>query len=408
MSHFQRRFALLKRPPFLAYMVGFLFAAFGNGLGYIAMSWIVIDHYNHVSAMAILMACFWAPNVILGPLMGVFADRLSRKWMIIISNVVRGLVFVIFSFYLRDHFSVTTVYIMMLCVGISFSAFYSSVFAFMRELVSENELIYANSTVDITYEVGNMLGMGSAGLLIAWTSAETVILINGIAFFIATLSMFFIPKSALCYGTKRVHKQKMHVIKDFKEGLHYLLLQKKLLLIYTIQLLIFITFLTTPLLLAPFSKTILHATVEQFGIIEAFASIGIVIGGLFMPWISDAFGLTRTLLFFCWTLCVTFLIFGFNRSIDYAAILYFVIGFSGAVWPLIVTKAQGLTAIDFQGRVQSTFNSLSGATMLIFYFSMGSVGHYFGVDHLYFIEVVITLIAIIFLMRSRHFFQAAE
>ncbi|EKD77657.1 MAG: major facilitator transporter [uncultured bacterium] len=399
MSHFKNRIDLLKNPPFFAYTVGFLFAAIGNGLGYIAMSWIVVTHHSDVAAMAILMACFWAPNVILSPMMGVLADRLSLKSIIFISNVARASVFIIFSFYLKHHFNVNTVYLMMICIGTSFSAFYSAALGFMRELVPENKLMYANSTIDIMYEAGNIIGMGSAGLLIAWTSNETAILLNGIAFIIATVSLFFIPKKALCHGGERI-QQKIKMLQDYKDGLHYLLKRKKLLSIYLIQLLIFLTFLTTPLLLVPFSKTILKATVEQFGIIEACASIGIVIGGILMPWIAESAGFFRVLLFFSSVLCSTFIIFGYNHSITIAAGLYFIIGFSGAVWPLIITKAQSLTAIDFQGRVQSTFNSLSGVMMLIFYFSTGWIGTHFAVNHLYWIEVVITGLAILFLVKS--------
>ena len=238
MSHFQNRFNLLKRPPFLLYMIAFFFAAIGNGLGYIAMSWIVVSRHGSVTAIAILMACFWAPNVILGPLMGVFADRLPRKWIIIISNLFRASIFIVFSIYLKDHFHVNTVYLMMICNGTAFSAFFSSAMAFMRELVPEKDLMYANSTVDILYEVGNVIGMGFAGFLIAWTSSETAILINGIAFLIATLCIFMIPKKALCHGTGRI-KAKIRFLKDFKDGLLYLFQRKQLMSIYTIQLLIF-------------------------------------------------------------------------------------------------------------------------------------------------------------------------
>ena len=174
---------------------------------------------------------------------------------------------------------------MMFCVGISFSAFFSSVYGFMRELVPAKDLMYANSMIDMIYETGNLIGMGSAGLLIAWTSTETAIFINGIAFLIATVTMIIIPKKVLIHGGKK-SIQKIRIIKDFHDGLLYLWNRKKLMSIYTIQLLIFITYLTTPLLLVPFSKDILNATVEQFGIIEAFASIGIVIGGIFLPWLA--------------------------------------------------------------------------------------------------------------------------
>ncbi|MCX7122033.1 MAG: MFS transporter [Gammaproteobacteria bacterium] len=400
MSHFQNRFNLLKRPSFFAYSIGFFFAAIGNGLGYIAMSWIVVNRHSDVTAMAILLACFWGPNIILGPFMGVLADRLSRKLIIIVSNFVRACIFIFFSFYLKEHFSVNMIYLMMLCIGTAFSAFFSTAMAFMRELVPQEDLIHANSTIDVLYEMGNLIGMGGAGLLIAWTSSETAIFINGITFLIATVTMLVIPKRALQHGEKQ-SKQKIKLMKDFKEGLLYLLRKKELMAIYTIQLLIFITYLTSPLLLVPFSKTILHATVKQFGMIEACASIGIVFGGILMPWIAERFGLMRTLLFFTSMLCVTFLLFGYNRSITLAELMYFIIGLAGAVWPLIISKAQSLTANNFQGRVQSTFNSLSGIMMLLFYFSIATIGKHFGVNHLYFLEVGVTVLAIVFLIQAR-------
>ena len=242
MSHFQKRFFLLKQSSFFLYMIASFFAAMGNGLGYIAMSWIVVSHHNDVTSMAILMACFWGPNVILGPFAGVLADRLSRKWIIIFSNFVRALIFIFFSFYLRHHFNAITIYCMMFLIGVAFSAFFSSAMAFMRELVAEKNLMYANSAVDIIYEIGNVLGMGCAGLLIAYTSSEIAILINGITFLVATVAVLLIPKKALCHATGRIH-QKIHLMDDFYHGLRYLFQKKQLVSIYIIQLLIFLRFL---------------------------------------------------------------------------------------------------------------------------------------------------------------------
>src|SRR3990167_1208762 len=399
MSRFPR-LDLLKYPPFLAYAIGSFAAAFGNGLGYITNSWVVVSNHNDVVAMAILMACFWGPNVILGPFMGVLADRFSRKKMIIFSNAARAGVFIAFSFYLRNHFHVGVVYVMMLCVGTAFSAFFSSAMAFTRELVPEEKLIYANSVIDINYEVGNVLGLGLAGLLIFATSAPTAIFINGIAFVIALVTMFFIPQHALCHGGQRT-PQPMRIIADFREGLSYLGSDKKLILTYALQLLIMLTFLSTPLLLAPFSKTILHATVAQFGAIEACASVGIIIGGLLMPWITLRFGFFNTVLFFTTTLTLIFSLFGYNHSILIAEIFYFIIGFSGAVWVPIITRAQSLTHIDFQGRVQSTFNSLSGIGMIAFYACVGGMGNISAVQHLYWLEAIVTLLGVWCLLKYR-------
>jgi len=404
MSHFKERISLLRYPPFFTYTIAFLIAAIGNGMGYIAMSWVIVSAHTNVTAMTLLMASFWLPTVLLGPIAGVLSDRISRKNLITISNFLRAAIFIFFGIYLKYHETPDIVYFMMLCNGIAFTLFYSSAMAFVRELVPPKDLMNANSTIDIMYEVGNVAGMGCAGFVIAYTSAQNAILINGIAFLFTTLAIIAIPKKSLKYGGAS-QKQSIKLWKDFHDGLHYLRKHKKLLSIYTVQLLIFITFSTSPLLLLPFSKIILHANVKEFGIIEAWMSIGIITGGILMPWFSEIIGLFRTLTFFSFTLCISFLFFGYNTAISIAAFLYFLIGFSGAIWPLIITRAQNLTDINFQGRVQSTYNSLSGAFMLAFYIFISYISQHISIVYLYWIEVAITATAILFLIRSKQNYQ---
>ena len=401
MSHFKKRISLLKQRPFLAYALGFFFSAFGNGLGYIALSWLVVSQHSSVGAISILMASFWAPNILLGPLMGVLADRLSRKWIMALSNFVRCAIFIGFSIYLTHYSSVTVIYSMMVFNGIAFSAYSATAFAFVRELVPEEDLMYANSTIDIAYEIGSVLGMSLAGIIIAVTSSEFAVFINGVTFMIATVCLLFIPTKTPFQSAKEF-MPKIRILKDFKDGINYLIQRRRLMVIYTIQLLIMVTFFTQPLLLVPFSKNILHATVGQFGMIEMLFSTGVVVGGILIPWIAEECGFYRTILLFTISLCLVYAVFGFNRSINLAATMYFITGFAGSIWPLLISKSQNLTDLDYQGRVQSTFNSLSAVIMMFFYGSTGLMGKYFGVAHLYIIEVIITLIVILFLLNTKN------
>lgn len=49
---------------------------------------------------------------------------------------------------------------------------------------------------------------------------------------------------------------------------------------------------------------------------------------------------------------------------------HFFIGFSFSSWALLTTLAQEITDLDYQGRVQSLFNSLSGAIIIFFYYAL--------------------------------------
>lgn len=403
MSHFKKRIELLKNLPFLAYLVSCLFASFGNGLGYISMSWLVVSHHNSVAALTLLMICFWGPNILLGPFMGVLADRLSRKTIIVISCLLRAIIFIGFGDYLLHYPSLGAVYCMMALIGICFSAFFSTVFAFTRELVPPGKLIYANATIDMAYEIGNVVGMGSAGIIIGMSSIETAILINGLAFLFVTLATIVIPKSALRYS-KQQKTPKLKLLHDFKQGLKYIIHRRQLMAVYVIQMLIFSIYLTAPVLLAPFGKAVLHTDVSQFGYIEASLSMGVIIGGILIPWLSEIWGFRNTLAYAVAALTVVFIWFGYNRSITIAECLYFVVGFSGSIWPLIISRAQEMTEIGYQGRVQSTFNSISGMMVLVCYLSVGGIGEYVGFSHLYWIEVFITGVALVLLWKFRQQF----
>ena len=87
MSHFKDRLDLFKIKSFRHYVISCALAMFGNGLTYVAMTWLLVKNGHQVTAIAILMACFWLPNIVLGPLAGVIVDKYHRKTLLIFCNV---------------------------------------------------------------------------------------------------------------------------------------------------------------------------------------------------------------------------------------------------------------------------------------------------------------------------------
>ncbi len=393
-----RRWQLLKNPSFAWYASGCFALNFGSGLSFVAMTWLMLQADNSVSALAIMMLCFWLPSVFLGPFMGVLVDRYSRKWLLIFSNIMRGVALFGFGWYLEHHVSSLAIDLLMLCLGICFSINLPANMALVREIVDEKELLYANSTIDIAYEVGNVAGMGIAGFFIAWFSAAPAILINGGIFILASIMLMFIVVPAVKKATTMTFKV---VMGEFYQGISYLLGKKLLLVIYSVQLMILVGFMIVPVLFAPFAKNVLHTTVVQFGQIDAALSVGIILGGLSIPWIAQRFGWWRVITIFCLLMAGFFILFGLNSSVMMAVVLYLLIGFVLAVWPLIMTRAQDNTALDFQGRVQSVFNSLSGAIILLVYLSVDFTSHHLGIRTLYIFPALLSVVAVWLLWRYR-------
>ena len=399
MAFVSKRLQLLSQPAFRWYFTSCLLATFGSGLIYVTLSWLVLQADNSVAAVSILMLCFWVPTVLLGPFLGVVADRYSHKWLTVGGNAIRGIALIFFSSHFNQHISAYLIYFLMVLLGIGFSVYLPAAIALIREVVVSDDLVYANSTIDIAYEIGNVAGMGLAGFFVAWLSPAPTILVTGIIFIFSTLTLMRVKPTL--QKTKKAKISYRFIADDFRLGLVYLRNHPKLIVIYSVQLLILVSFMTTPVLLAPFVKNVLHGSVSQFGQIDAALSVGVVIGGIFMPWIADRWGLTKTLMLFCFLLPIFFAWFGANRAIAGAEILYFFIGLCLAVWPLMVTKAQHLTEFRFQARMQSIFNSLSGILILLIYLFVNIGSYYISVQWMYIFEVLLIFSTFCLLWRYR-------
>jgi MFS family permease len=397
MSHFKARLALFSIQPFRWYILSCAAAMFGNGLTYIAMTWVLLKGQHHVGSVAVLMACFWSPNILLGPLSGVVVDKLNRKALLLFCNLSRMVLLLLFWLLLTNSPPAWAIYGLAMTTGTILSLYMPAAMTLVREIVPKKTLLYANATVDMAYELGAVCGMGSSGLIIAFSSVKTTFFINAMSYLLSALALLMIS-----YKRKTdADKLREPVLTEMKLGFQYLMKDSRLLLLYGIQMLFFVCYMTAPILLAPYAKDILHASSGQFGYIEASMSVGAVSGGLLSPYFAERFGYMRVTLLETLLCGVAFYCFSHNLNLFYSVLWYFLIGFSFSIWALLITTAQGMTALHFQGRVHSLFNSVSGILILCFYLLLGSIGERITLAHLYWVEVILMGLSFILLLLYR-------
>lgn len=395
MSHLQKRLHLFRYRAFRWYLASCIFATLAGGFTYICLTWMIVIQDSSVGAAAIGMLTFFIPGVVLGPFMGVIVDRIPyRNHILALSNWGRTITILLFLWY--SHYfglSINAIYLLGLITGAFFSIYMPAMFRLTREMIPESELLYANATIDMVFEVGNVAGMGLAGIFISWFSMDGTLLVSVVLFACGAIALMCIRRKDLTISDNG-KLQRFNIIKDFISGLKYVASSRILLIIYIIQLLLFIQYLTAPALLAPYAHNILHADVAHFGFIEMCLSIGAVMGGLFMPWLADRFGLMRVVLIASSTLGVCYILFSYNHVLWIAESIYFILGVCFASWPLVITHAQHITDINYQGRVQSCFNSVSGLALSLIYLGVDLGGSIISTHMLYWLEALFTLITL--------------
>lgn len=379
---------LFKNRAFALFTLSCGLAMFGNGLTYIIMVWTLMRFSPSVTSTALLMTCFWLPNVLLGPFFGVIADRANRKKLLILVNGLRALCLFGFAFLAASALNALAVYLLALIIGTLLSIYIPLAMTFVRELVSKKDLLYSNATVDIAYEFGAVLGMGGAGVILATTSSVWCFIINGCCYLVAMVLVF-----GIAYRRERDEEDcRESLLQEFIQGGRYILAHPPILLIYMVQGLFFVCIMTAPVLLAPFATTVLHSNVSQFGWLESMLSVGIVIGGVVSPWLANRFLIQRVILFQIGLAIVAFYLFSHSEQIRSAEFFHFLIGFSFSAWALLTTLAQQLTALAYQGRVQSLFNSVSGVVIVLFYYILAHLKHA-PIISLYWGEMILLIIA---------------
>lgn len=397
----QKQYHLLRQTAFRRFLLSCILAMFGNGLTYIIMVWSLMHFNASIVSTATLMTCFWLPNVLFGPFFGVLADRWNRKKILLVANGSRGLCLLIFALLARNNMTALSIYVLATIIGTLLSAYIPVAMTFVRDLVKQDDLLHSNALVDVGYEVGAVLGMGSAGFILATTSIDTCFFINALCYILATVLVYRIT-----YHYKRESNQAIRdsFWQDMYKGAQYISSSISLVLIYLTQGIFFVCYMTAPVLLAPYAKTVLHSNVTQFGWLEAMLSLGIILGGLFSPWLASRYSMLKVAIGQILLGIVGFYLFSHTLNNQHAIIYQFAIGLSFSSWALITTLAQEMTNIDFQGRAQSLFNSLSGIVIILFYYCLAQWEET-PIAKLYLGEVVLLFIALslltILLIRNK-------
>lgn len=395
-QHFSQRLALFKLQPFRWFIISCFLACVGSGIGYITLAWLVVSLRPGVFSVAVLMLCYWLPNALLGPLVGVLVDRVSRKTLVLISCAVRAVLWIVFGLLLIHHNNTHFIYGFTILISLFFTIYSPSATKLVREIIPKEKLLLANANIDMAYESGNLVGMGIAGFLIAWLGATQAVVLNGCFFVLTTIAILIMHyRPAPVEAAKTEVKQ---LVKELWEGLIYIYSNRDIRRAYTAQMLVMVTYLTAPVLMAPFAKVVLHATVGQFCQIEAACSIGLVVGGLFLPVLSERIGLAKTVMAFSFLAMLAFAMFEWVSAIWNAEVLYFIIGTYYAIWPLVVTRAQHITDFAYQGRTQASFNSLAGIVTILIYLTVALMGSAVSVVYLFWFEAALAILTALMLL----------
>lgn len=287
---------LLKEKNFGLLMCGKLVSLIGTQMQSFALSLYVFKITGSAAKFATMLMVTIIPQVILGPIAGVFADWLDRKKIIVYLDMVNGILIGIYAimFYINGGLSLPSIYILAILLSLISMLFQPAIGTVIPSIVKKEDLVDANSINSLIMNIGNLLSPMIAGALFGIYGLFIILVVNSISFILSSISEMFIDIPKVNKRPEEISFKSFN--KDFTEGISFIKNSKILFSIISIAVLV--NFAGVPLGsigLIYISKNVLNISDIQYGMLEAFAASAMIVSPFLCSFIGKKFKFNKVL-----------------------------------------------------------------------------------------------------------------
>lgn len=357
---------LMNKDFFLLWQ-GQLVSQVGTQAFHIAMMFWVKHQTGSASLMGLIMMIAMIPAVILGPIGGTVADRVSRKKIIVIGDMLNGIIvsgLAVLMFYYSDHTKLIIVilFIVSMLVGIVGSFFRPAISASIPDIVPEDKIATANSLNQFSVQLSTFIGQGAGGIFFRLLGAPFLFLVDGITYLFSSLSESFIDiPQKLPEKSKNLQQLWNSFKNELIEGFHYVWEKpgmKNLFLMASV-----LNFFSMPVIvLLPFYvEDFLGVRADWYGYLMAGFGFGSMIGYLVAGVIKVTGNMRKNLMIISLILSSLFIYFIVLIQTSIASLVLFIIMgiVNGYINVNILTILQLSTHSTIRGRVFGLLQTIS-------------------------------------------------
>lgn len=342
------------------------------------------DHFNNIAVFSLavertgsglvvtgIMLSRGLAVVLAGPVAGVLLDRMDRKRIMIISDLLRAVVALLFIVSVSRP-EPWLLYVLSGLLMFASPFFTSGRASILPTIASREELHTANSLTQTTQWTTLTVGTMSAGLSAAHLGYQWAFFLNFLSFLFSAwaISKLRIPGSNL--RLKRTALTETEVVRplhEYADGLRYMRASPLILGIALIQVGWATGGGAAQILFSLFGELVFKRGAAGIGILWSFAGLGLLIGGGIGHWMGKRIRFET----YKWTIAVCYVIHGgayvlFALSEPFWLALFFIALSRVAVAISSVLNFSHLlrhVSQEFRGRVFSTIESMSWSTMML-------------------------------------------
>lgn len=191
------RSSLLRRnADFRAVWAGEALSRAGTQITAVALPLVAVKTLDAAPGqLGLLTALQFVPVLLVTPLAGAFADRLSRRQIMMVANLGRAITLaVVPTLAVADRLTMHHLYLVAAVTGGLTAAFDVVYLAYIPHLVRRENLIEANGLLQTTYSAAHAAGPGVGGLLVQALTAPIAVLVDALSYLAAFASLLLVRR----------------------------------------------------------------------------------------------------------------------------------------------------------------------------------------------------------------------
>jgi MFS family permease len=342
---FQDTFSPLKNRNLRVYLTGQAVSLIGTWMQMTAQSWVVWRLSHSEAALGTVGMIGTLPLLLLGPIAGVWADRLDRRKILVYTqSLAMLLAFALAALVQTGAVQLWHVYVLAGMLGCVSALDMPSQQAFIGDLAGMDLVRKAVVVNGMLVQVSRILGPTMAGMLVQLTGEAPAFWINGLSFLAVIASL-------LAVQANHAHKPAANRGGSFMEGVRHVIGQPRILdlMIFT-GLITFFGFSNGQILPA-FADRTLHGDAGLYGTLMGASGVGALISVVFV--VPAGQKVKRAGLMLSTAVAaggVAFMLFSLTRSPYVALAAYFL---TGIPIPLVLTTNNGLLQVLAPGEMRA-------------------------------------------------------
>jgi DHA3 family macrolide efflux protein-like MFS transporter len=278
---------LLRTRDFGFLWSGQVVSQIGDGLNKVALLWFVYELTGSALKMTLIGLLQTIPPLVLGPLIGVYLDRLPKKpVMIWVDSIRTFMVLLIPVLHAFDALTLERLYALVFLIAIVSTIFGPALASAVPLIVSRSHLTAANALIQSTTNIGVLVGPAVSGVGIALIGAHNVLYVNALTFFISVLCLLPIRVPGQAYLEAQAPSST--IVHDMMVGFRFIFVQQRTVLALMITATLYSLAASAFVFLLPvFAKDLLRVGPVQLGWLWSALGVGMLVASAWLAWLRQ-------------------------------------------------------------------------------------------------------------------------